>query len=94
MQTRDRESKAGWSRQPSERRDQTLTAIREHVAPVSLDELVETLTDGESTHQDTNADPAADPRTVRLHLHHVDLPRLHHLGVIEYDHAHNIVKEL
>jgi len=52
---------------------------------------LDALSERVAARHESGADGAADPRTVRVELHHVHLPKLDEAGLIEYDHELNTV---
>ena len=75
------------------RRERILTVLENQTLPLSLSELADAVADraDPSDPQTTRGDIDAD--CVRIRLHHVDLPRLHDQGVLEYDATRNVVSD-
>jgi len=70
------------------RRRTTLAALAELGAPVDLDELATAVSKRE------RESPAADEATIdriAVRLHHLHLPKMDALGVLDYDHNANRV---
>lgn len=69
------------------RREQILDVVEERELPLSVAELADAVTDD----SEPATPKAGDWDQVRLQLHHVDLPKLQHRGVLEYDASRNVV---
>lgn len=73
--------------------ERVLTALENQTLPLSVSELADAIagqadpSNPQSTRQDVDTD------RVRIRLHHVDLPRLHDRGVLEYDASRNVVSD-
>lgn len=76
-----------------QRRDRILTVLENQTLPLSISELADAVADrpDPSKPQSTRHDVDADH--VQIRLHHVDLPRLHERGVLEYDASQNVVSD-
>lgn len=93
MRTRSITEPSGdaWSRElrPERHRERVLTVLDDRELPVSLSDLADAVLE--------HAGPMSplatqeDAESVRVRLHHVDLPKLADSGAIEYDQENNVV---
>lgn len=82
-----------WSRElrPERHRERVLTVLENRELPVSLTELADAVLDHAGPMSPLATQGNAE--TVRVRLHHVDLPKLADRGAIEYDAANNVVSD-
>lgn len=71
--------------QSAHRRQSILTIVADRELPLTLSELADAVVE--------QAEPPAQPDTerVRTRLHHVDFPKLHERGMVEYNPSQNVV---
>jgi len=66
------------------RRERILAVVEDGDLPLSVSDLTDLVTD-----QSWGSDD--DPAKLRVRLHHVHLPKLDELGVLQYDESQNAV---
>ena len=76
---------------PERYRERVLAVVEDHELPLSLSELAAALADQTDPPKPLSTRGDADEDRVRLRLHHVDLPKLHNAGELEYDASRNVV---
>ena len=73
--------------QSARRRERILTILADRELPLSVSELADAVV------EQTESSARRDAERVRIRLHHVDLPKLHERGMVEYDASQNVVSD-
>ena len=97
MRTRENVESCGFARngrlQSEHRCERILSVIEDQTLPLSVSELADAVADQADPSEPQTTRRDVDPDRVRIRLHHVDLPRLHEWGVLEYDASRNVVSD-